>query len=126
VCLGPLLDMIHYHQFDRAYLWADEYGIADDEQDFRSLLAYSPYHHVMSGSDYPAILMISGDADTRCNPMHARKMVALLQATNRSKYPILLDYKRTWGHVPVQPLSARIEALTDRLAFVCHELAIDL
>ena len=124
ICLGPLLDMTRYHLFDFAAGWAEEYGSPEDERDLHSLLAYSPYHRVQDGADYPAVLLISGDADTRCNPMHARKMAARLQAANRSEHPILLDYKPDWGHTPVQPLSAKIEALTDRLAFLCHELGV--
>jgi prolyl oligopeptidase len=124
ICLGPLLDMARYHLFDFGAGWADEYGSPDDEQDFHSLLSYSPYHHIQDGAEYPAVLLISGDADTRCNPMHARKMVARLQAANASNRPILLDYKPAWGHTPVQPLSTKIEALTNRLAFVCHELGV--
>jgi len=124
ICLGPLLDMTRYHLFDFAAGWAEEYGSPEDEQDLHSLLAYSPYHRVEDGADYPAVLLISGDADTRCNPMHARKMAARLQAANRSEHPILLDYKANWGHTPVQPLSTKIEALTDRLAFLCQELRI--
>ena len=85
ICLGPLLDMTRYHLFDFAAGWAEEYGSPEDEQDFHSLLGYSPYHHVQDGADYPAVLLISGDADTRCNPMHARKMAARLQAANRSR-----------------------------------------
>jgi prolyl oligopeptidase len=124
ICLGPLLDMMRYHLFDFAAGWAEEYGSPDDERDFDALLAYSPYHRVQDGVDYPAILLISGDADTRCNPMHARKMAARLQAANRSEWPILLDYKPDWGHTPVQPLSAKIEAVADRLAFICQGLGI--
>jgi len=126
ICLGPLLDMTRYHLFDFAAGWADEYGSPDDEQDFHSLLRYSPYHRVRDGADYPAVLFISGDADSRCNPMHARKMAARLQAANHSKYPILLDYKPNWGHTPVQPLSTKIEALSDRLAFLLHELGVQI
>jgi prolyl oligopeptidase len=118
--------MLRYHLFDSAGLWEDEYGSARNEDDFRHLLAYSPYHRVRDGASYPAVMLISGDADTRCNPMHARKMTARLQAANGSKHPILLSYKRTWGHVPTQPLSERIEALTDRLAFLCRELALSV
>ena len=124
ICLGPLLDMTRYHLFDFAAGWAEEYGSPEDEQDFHCLLGYSPYHHVKDDAEYPAVLLISGDADTRCNPMHARKMAARLQATNRSEHPILLDYKRDWGHTPVQPLSTKIEALTDRLAFLYRELGV--
>jgi prolyl oligopeptidase len=126
ICLGPLLDMTRYHRFDSAAGWADEYGSPEDEDDFRFLLSYSPYQHVRNGTTYPAMLFISGDADTRCNPMHTRKMVARLQAANASDHHILLDYKREWGHTPVQPLSRKIDALTDRLAFVCHELGVPI
>jgi prolyl oligopeptidase len=124
ICLGPLLDMARYHLFDFAAGWADEYGLAEDQEDFRSLLAYSPYHHVRDSDAYPAVLLISGDADTRCNPMHARKMTARLQAATSSTRPVLLDYKTAWGHTPVQPFSTKIEALTDRLAFICRELGV--
>ncbi len=126
ICLGPLLDMTRYHLFDFAAGWAEEYGSPEDERDLRSLHAYSPYHRVQDGADYPAVLLISGDADTRCNPMHARKMAARLQTANRSEHPILLDYKPDWGHTPVQPLSTKIDALTDRLAFLCHELGVQV
>jgi prolyl oligopeptidase len=124
ICLGPLLDMARYHLFDFAAGWADEYGSPEDRADFQHLLAYSPYHHVLDRAAYPAVLLISGDADTRCNPMHARKMVARLQAATISTRPVLLDYKAAWGHTPVQPFSTKIEALTDRLTFVCHELGV--
>jgi prolyl oligopeptidase len=70
-------------------------------------------------------MLISGDADTRCNPMHARKMTARLQAATVSQNPVLLDYRPEWGHVPVQPLSIKIAALARRLAFVCRELQVD-
>jgi prolyl oligopeptidase len=124
ICLGPLLDMSRFHLFDFAAGWEDEYGSPEDQGDFQSLLAYSPYHHVLQGVVYPAVLLISGDADTRCNPMHSRKMVARLQASTGSTHPVLLDYKTAWGHTPVQPFSTKIEALTDRIAFVCRELGV--
>lgn len=126
VCLGPLLDMLRYHQFDSAAEWKDEFGSADNENDFHVLLAYSPYHRVRHGVRYPALLFISGDADCRCNPMHARKMVARLQAANANGNAILLDYRADWGHTPVQPLTAKIGALTNRLSFVCHELGAEV
>jgi len=124
VCLGPLLDMLRYHKFNQASDWLEEYGCADNQDDFRHLQAYSPYYRVEDGVAYPSVLLISGDADTRCNPMHARKMAARLQRATSSGRPILLDYKPTWGHAPLQPLSRRIEALTDRIAFICHELGV--
>jgi prolyl oligopeptidase len=125
VCLGPLLDMLRYHLFDSAERWIEEYGCSENQQDFNHLLAYSPYHRVDQAA-YPAVLFVSGDADTRCNPMHVRKMTARLQAATSSGRPILLDYRSTWGHASTQPLKRRIEALTDRLAFICSELSVNV
>jgi prolyl oligopeptidase len=122
VCMVPLLDMLRYHLFDSACLWRDEFGTADDPDDFSALAAYSPYHHVHPGVAYPAIMIVSGDADGNCNPLHARKMTARLQRANASPYPVILDYSPARGHSPVLPLSERIEALTDRMAFLSEQL----
>lgn len=126
VCMVPLLDMLRYHLFDCTDLWRDEYGTAEDPDDFAALLRYSPYHQVKRGVAYPAIMIVSGDADQNCNPMHARKMIARLQAANASDYPILLSYNRFRGHSPVLPLTERIEALTDRMAFLCDQLQLPI
>jgi len=42
VCMVPLLDMLRYHLFDNAHVWRDEFGTADDPDDFAVLAAYSP------------------------------------------------------------------------------------
>jgi prolyl oligopeptidase len=124
VCMGPLLDMLSYHRFPMAKSWIDEYGSPDDPEDFPHLYAYSPYQRVREGTKFPAVLLVSGDADTRCDPMHARKMTARLQAATSSDRPILLEYRALRGHMPVLPLGDRIEALTDRLAFICDQLGV--
>jgi prolyl oligopeptidase len=124
VCMVPLLDMLRYHLFDNAHVWREEYGTADDPQDFAVLASYSPYHRIRQGTAYPATMIVSGDADTNCNPLHARKMTARLQGANSSAYPIFLDYNKFRGHSPVLPLSERIEGLTDRMAFLCDNLRL--
>jgi prolyl oligopeptidase len=124
VCMVPMLDMLRYHLFDNAHIWKEEFGTADDPDDFVALLGYSPYHCVRERVAYPATMIVSGDADQNCNPFHARKMTARLQAANASEHPILLDYSRHRGHSPVLPLSERIEALTDRMAFLCDQLQL--
>ncbi len=73
---------------------------------------------------YPATMIVSGDADRNCNPLHARKMTALLQSANASKHPIFLDYTKFRGHSPVLPLGERVEALTDRMAFLCDQFQL--
>src|SRR6185437_7902763 len=124
VCMVPVLDMLRYHLFDGAQVWQAEFGTAEDPEDFQALASYSPYHRVRDGARYPAVLMVSGDADGNCNPLHARKMVARLQAASASGLPIVLDYSPFRGHSPVLPLSQRVEALTDRMAFLCDQLGL--
>jgi prolyl oligopeptidase len=124
VCMVPMLDMLRYHLFDNAHVWRDEYGTAEDPEDFAALLRYSPYHQIREGVAYPATMIVSGDADRNCNPLHARKMTARLQAANASANPIFLEYSPFRGHSPVLPLSERIAALTDRMAFLCDQLQL--
>jgi prolyl oligopeptidase len=124
VCMVPMLDMLRYHLFDNAHVWNDEFGTADDPDDFTALVKYSPYHQVRQNTAYPATMFVSGDADRNCNALHARKMTARLQAANVSDHPIFLDYNKFRGHSPVLPLSERIEALTDRMAFLCDQLQL--
>jgi len=123
VCSYPLLDMVRYHKFLIAKFWVPEYGSADDPQQFKFIHAYSPYHHVSSGTKYPAVLFITGDADTRVAPLHARKMAALLQSATGSDRPVLLHYDTKAGHVGgTTPVSKRIEELTDEVSFLDWQL----
>jgi prolyl oligopeptidase len=124
VCMVPMLDMLRYHLFDDAHMWKEEFGTVHNPDDFRALIGYSPYHHVRDQRAYPATMIVSGDADHNCNPFHARKMTARLQAANSSPYPIFLDYSQFRGHSPVLPFSVRLEALTDRVGFLCDQLGI--
>jgi len=124
LCIAPLLDMVRYERFDHASRWQDEYGSVDNAEDFQTLHAYSPYHHIEDGIDYPSVLFISGDRDDRCNPAHVRKMAARLQERDLQTHPILVDYSRDRGHSPVLPLSVRIESLARRITFLCRAMNI--
>jgi prolyl oligopeptidase len=120
----PLTDMLRYHLFDNAHVWRDEFGTAEEEADFRALVNYSPYHQIQMHMHYPAVMFVSGDADQTCNGLHARKMTARLQTATGSERPIFLDYLEARGHSPVLPLSVRVDALADRVAFLCDQLQI--
>jgi prolyl oligopeptidase len=122
LCLSPLLDMVRYHLFDRAVVWSDEFGTADDAEDFSVLAGYSPYHHVDENINYPSIYFVTGERDTRCNPAHVRKMAARLQERSTQTNPILVDYDRERGHAAGMPLSTRIEGLARRLYFMITAL----
>jgi prolyl oligopeptidase len=122
VCQVPLLDMLHYQDFQIAKLWIPEYGSSDNPEQFKWLYAYSPYHHVKAGVEYPAILFMTADTDTRVDPMHAKKMTALMQAeakngTSKTR-PILLRIETKAGHGAGKPVTKQIEELTDVYSFL--------
>jgi prolyl oligopeptidase len=124
VCSVPLLDMLRYQNFLVARFWVPEYGSAENAKQFKTLLAYSPYHHVKPGIKYPAVLFVSGDSDTRVAPLHARKMCALLQADTGSDKPILLHYDMKTGHSAGKPINKQIDDQADIFSFVFKELSM--
>lgn len=126
ICTYPLLDMLRYHKFLVAAWWVPEYGSADDPEQFEYIYHYSPYHRVRFGAEYPAVLFVTGDADTRVAPLHARKMAALLQAANASERPVLLQYDTRAGHSGGKPTQKYIEDLTDRMLFLFWQLGMPI
>lgn len=124
VCGYPLLDMVRYQRFLVAQFWVPEYGSSDDPNQFPFLYAYSPYHHVVKGTKYPAVLFLTGDSDTRVAPLHARKMAAEMQAAQGGDKPILLMYDTKLGHTEGRPVSKIIEEDTDVLQFMFAQVGI--
>jgi prolyl oligopeptidase len=128
VCQVPLLDMLHYQNFQIAKLWVPEYGSSDKPEQFKWLYAYSPYHHVKAGEEYPAILFMTADTDTRVDPMHAKKMAAEMQdeAKNGSSKtrPILLRIESKAGHGAGKPVTKQIEEFTDVYSFLFWQLGV--
>jgi prolyl oligopeptidase len=120
----PLTDMIRYHRFRIAKLWIPEYGSSEDAEAFKWLYAYSPYHRVKDGVDYPATLIFTAESDTRVDALHARKMAARLQAATKGKRPILLRLETQAGHGAGKPLKKTIEQHTDELAFLFSQLGM--
>ena len=125
VCQVPLLDMVRYHLFRIARLWIPEYGSPEEQGAFRWLYAYSPYHHVRDGTPYPAVLLTTGESDSRVDPLHARKMAARLQAATSSAHPVLLRVESRAGHGQGKPLSKALEEWGDVWTFVLAQLGVD-
>jgi prolyl oligopeptidase len=128
VCEVPLLDMLRYQDFQIAKLWIPEYGSAEDPAQFKWLYAYSPYHHVKAGVEYPAILFTTADSDSRVDPMHAKKMTALMQASaangsSRTR-PILLRIESEAGHGEGTPVGKQVEEDTDAYSFLFWQLGV--
>jgi prolyl oligopeptidase len=122
VCSYPLLDMVRYHKFLVAGYWVPEYGSSEKPEQFAYLRAYSPYHNVKAGGEYPSVLLITGDSDTRVAPLHARKMAALLQSEARTVpgEPVLLLYDTKAGHTRGSntPVPKQVAEMTDELSFL--------
>jgi prolyl oligopeptidase len=128
VCQVPLLDMLRYQNFQIAKLWIPEYGSSDNPEQFKWLYAYSPYHHVKAGTEYPAILFMTADTDTRVDPMHAKKMTAEMQdeaknGASKSR-PILLRIESKAGHGAGKPVTKQIEEFTDIYSFLFWQLGV--
>jgi len=132
VCSVPLLDMIRFHLFGSGQTWVAEYGSAENPADFAVLYDYSPYHHVLPGVKYPALLMMAADSDDRVDPMHARKFTAAVQwATGQSATgqgsatsgrPSLFRVEEHAGHGGADLVKKRVSYNSDLIAFLLDQL----
>ena len=104
----------------RSRLWTSEYGSAENEKEFTYIRKYSPYQNVKPAA-YPAIMFFTGDSDTRVDPLNARKMAALMQASNTSGRPVLLHYSLKSGHSAGVSAAQLIDDYADQLAFLWTE-----
>jgi prolyl oligopeptidase len=121
LCGYPLLDMLRYQKFEQGPQWTTEYGSADNEKQFPFLIKYSPYQNVKEGAAFPAVMFFTGDSDTRVDPLHARKMTALMQASSTSGRPILLHYSLNGGHSEGVSVEQQIQDGADQLTFLWTE-----
>ncbi|EYF06433.1 prolyl oligopeptidase family serine peptidase [Chondromyces apiculatus] len=124
LCAVPVLDMIRYPLFGDGKTWIAEYGSPQEEATFRALIGYSPYHRVKPGTAYPAVLMLSADADDRVAPLHAWKTVAALQAASTGAQPVLLRVERHSGHGGADQVKSRVEMFADSLSFALHAMGV--
>lgn len=121
VCDVPLTDMLRYQHFIIGKMWATEFGTSDDPEQFRTLLAYSPYHRVRDGTVYPSMLFVTAESDSRVDPMHARKMTARMQAAQSGaahRRPILIRSEANAGHGRGKPISRVVDEFTDEMSFL--------
>jgi prolyl oligopeptidase len=125
LCEFPDLDMIGYRRFPNnnppALL---EYGDASKPDQFQYLAKYSPYQKVAPKTAYPAVLFMTGDADTRVPPLQARKMTARMQAATTSGRPVLLLYDTKAGHAGGRPLGKVVEDQSLEMAFLAWQLGM--
>jgi prolyl oligopeptidase len=126
VCAVPLTDMVRFPRFLIARLWTPEYGDPDVGDEFAWLWAYSPYHHVVEGTCYPATLVLTGEEDSRVDPAHARKFAAALQWASGcgDRHPVLVRVEARAGHGQGKPTSKQADEAADVHAFLRWQLGM--
>jgi prolyl oligopeptidase len=117
-----IYDMLRVELAPNGAFNVTEFGTVKNPDQFKALYAYSPYHHVVDGTKYPSILMMTGANDGRVAPYHSRKMVARLDEANKSENPILLRTSTSAGHGIGTALGERIKQLADIYAFLFAQL----
>jgi prolyl oligopeptidase len=120
----PVLDMLRVELDPNGAFNVTEFGTVEDPEQFEALYAYSPYHRVVDGTPYPAVLLTAGEFDPRVHAYHAKKMAARLQAATSSQDPILLRIE-SGGHGIGQSLGQLVAIETDVIAFVCGRLGVE-
>ncbi|MFO0884420.1 MAG: prolyl oligopeptidase family serine peptidase [Pirellulales bacterium] len=121
-----VMDMLRYHKFTIGWAWVSEYGSADDPEQFKTLLAYSPLHNLKPGTKYPATLITTADHDDRVVPGHSYKFAAALQACYQEQALALIRIETKAGHGAGTPTTKLIDSSADILAFLASTLEMSL
>ncbi len=121
-----VMDMLRFHKFTAGRYWTDDYGSSDNEDEFKALLAYSPYHNLKPDTEYPATLITTADTDDRVVPGHSFKFAAALQNAQSGKAPVLIRIETRAGHGAGKPTTKRIEETADLWAFLVKTLGMEL
>ncbi len=120
-----VLDMLRFEKFTVGRGWVSDYGSVDNPDEFKVLLAYSPYHNTVPGSEYPPTLITTGDHDDRVFPAHSFKFAAAMQAAHAGVAPVLIRIDTKAGHGGGKPSAKLIEEYTDELAFIVENLGVE-
>ncbi len=119
-----VMDMLRFDRFGQCTGWTGDYGSPQDPEDFKALIGYSPVHNVRAGAHYAAMLVITGDHDTRVMPMHSFKFAAALPAAQVGSAPVLLYLEFSSGHGGGTTVTQAIDQTADIYAFLAKNLHI--
>ena len=119
-----VMDMLRFHKFTAGRFWVDDYGSADNAEEFKALRAYSPYHNLKKGTSYPATLVTTADTDDRVVPGHSFKFAAALQQAHSGPNPVLIRIETRAGHGAGKPLTKQIEETADVWSFLVANLGM--
>jgi len=120
-----VMDMLRFHLFTIGWAWVSDYGSSEDPDMFPTLYAYSPYHNLVDGVDYPATMITTADHDDRVVPGHSFKYAARIQEAHAGSDPVLIRIETKAGHGGGKPTSKIIEEVADEWAFVWDQLGME-
>jgi prolyl oligopeptidase len=120
-----VMDMLRFHIFTSGRYWVDDYGSAENPEEFRALLDYSPYHNLRQGTSYPATLITTADTDDRVVPAHSFKFASALQRAQAGPAPVLIRIETRAGHGAGKPTTKLIDEVADQWAFLVRVLNMD-
>jgi prolyl oligopeptidase len=119
-----VMDMLRFHKFTIGWAWTSDYGSSENENEFKALYAYSPYHNLKPKVAYPPTLVTTGDHDDRVVPAHSFKFAARLQEVHTGPNPVLIRIDVKAGHGAGKPVSKQIEERADQLAFLARQFDV--
>ena len=133
-----VMDMLRFHKFTAGRFWVDDFGCAETttedptaqeqekaEQEFNALFAYSPYHNLVNGTEYPPTMITTADTDDRVVPGHSFKFAARLQEAHAGPNPVLIRIESKAGHGAGKPTAKIIEEVADQWAFLAKYLEME-
>jgi prolyl oligopeptidase len=121
-----VMDMLRFQLFTEGRTWTEDFGSADNPEQFKALFAYSPYHNIKPGTCYPPTLATTADTDDRVIPGHSFKFIAEMQRAQSCDNPVLIRIETRAGHGGGMPVSKRIEETADLWAFLVKNLGMKL
>lgn len=120
-----VMDMLRFHKFTAGRFWVDDYGSSEaSAEEFNALFAYSPYHNLVDGVEYPPTMVTTADTDDRVVPGHSFKFAARLQAAQAGPNPVLIRIETKAGHGAGKPTAKIIEEYADQWAFLAKHLGL--
>ncbi|MBA4094454.1 MAG: S9 family peptidase, partial [Candidatus Accumulibacter sp.] len=117
-----VMDMLRFHKFTIGWAWTSDYGSADNPEEFKALVKYSPLHNLKPGTQYPATMVTTADHDDRVVPAHSFKFAAAAQAAQAGCNPVLIRIDVKAGHGAGKPTTKQIEEVADRWGFLSKAL----
>jgi len=117
-----VMDMLRFHKFTIGWAWTSDYGSADNADEFKALVKYSPLHNLKAGTSYPATMVTTADHDDRVVPAHSFKFAATAQAAQAGCNPVIIRIDTKAGHGAGKPTAKQIEEVADRWGFLTRAL----